>query len=108
MTRAEILSRIKMAEEDAKATVAAAIETKSRKISDATAQSREIIRMAEEEARLSADSEIIEAKKLIKGEREKIVHKGVSDALEIKNKAKKNIEKATQFILTEFERTADA
>jgi len=108
MTKAEILSRIKMAEEEAKATVAAAIETKSRKISDATAQSREIIRKAEEEARLNADSEIIEAKKLIKGEREKIVNKGVSDALEIKNKAKKNIEKATQFILTEFERTADA
>ncbi|MDD5615966.1 MAG: ATP synthase archaeal subunit H [Candidatus Methanoperedens sp.] len=108
MTRAEILSEIKKAEEEAKATVAKANESKNRKISDAAAQSREIVRKAEEDARSGADSEINEAKKVIKGEREKIVQKGVSDALDIKNKAKKNIDKAVTFILTEFERATDA
>ena len=108
MTRAEILSQIKTAEEEAKATVAKGNESKNKKISDAAAQSREIIRKAEEDARVSADSEINEAKKVIKGEREKIVQKGVSDAIEIKNKAKKNIDKAVTFILTEFERATDA
>ncbi len=108
MTRAEILSEIKKAEEDAKATVAKTIEVKNKKITEASARSREIIRKAEEEAQISAESEINEAKKLIKGEREKIVQKGTSEALEMKNRAKKNIDKATQFILTEFERAADA
>ena len=108
MTRAEILSQIKMAEEEAKATVVKTNESKNKKISDATAQSREIIRKAEEDARISSESEINEAKKIIKGEREKIVQKGVSDAIEIKNKAKKNIDKAVTFILNEFERATNA
>jgi V/A-type H+-transporting ATPase subunit G/H len=108
MTRAEILSRIKMAEEEAKATAAKANESKNKKISDATAQSREIIRKAEDDARSSAESEINEVKKVIKGEREKIVQKGVSDSIEIKNKAKKNIDKAVNYILTEFERATNA
>jgi len=108
MTRAEILSEIKKAEEEAKATVVKANESKNKKISDAAAQSREIIRIAEEDARVSVDSEINEAKKVIKGEREKIVQKGVSDAIEIKNKAKKNVDKAVTFILTDFERATNA
>ncbi len=108
MTRAETLTEIKRAEEEAKASVAKAIELKNRKISDAASQSREIIKKAEEDARANADSEIGEQKKLIRAEREKIVQKGASDALEMKTKAKKNVEKATQFILTEFERTVDA
>jgi V/A-type H+-transporting ATPase subunit G/H len=108
MTRAEILSEIKRAEEEVKATVVKANESKNRKISDALGQSREIIRKAEEDARISADSEINEAKKLIKGEREKVVQKGISEALEIKNKAKKNVNKATEFILAEFERATNA
>ena len=108
MTRAEILSEIKKAEEEAKASVAKTIELKNKKISDAAARSREILKKAEEEAQTNADSEISQAKKIIKGEREKIIQKGVSEALEMKNRAKKNIDKATQFILTEFERAADA
>ncbi len=108
MTRAEILSEIKKAEEEAKAVVAKTTELKNKKFSDATARSREIIRKAEEDAQISAESDINEAKKLIKAEREKIVQKGVSEALEMKSRAKKNIAKAREFILTEFERTADA
>ncbi len=108
MTRAETLSEIKRAEEEAKASVSKAIELKNKKISEATSQSREIIKKAEEDARSSADSEINSAKKLIKEERDKIVQKGISEALEIKTRARKNIEKATRFILTECERAVDA
>jgi len=108
MTRAEILSEIKQAEEEAKAIVVKTNELKNKKISEASARSREIIREAEEEAQISADSEINESKKLIKGERENIVQKGASEALEMKNRAKKNVDKATEFILTEFERATDA
>ena len=108
MTKAEILSEIKVAEKEAKALVARAIETKNKKITEAQAQSRDIIRSAEEEARKYADSEIDKAKALIKEEREKIILKGKADADAIKAKAKKNVVNATKFILTEFERAVDA
>ncbi len=108
MTRAEILSDIKQAEEEAKSSVIQANETRNRKISEAHAQAREIIKKAEEEARKSYESAISDARKKIKEEREKIVLAGIAEADESKNKAKKNVQKATKFILTEFERAADA
>ena len=108
MTKAEILSEIKVAEEEAKASVTRATEAKNKKINEAHAQSRDIIRRAEEEAQNYADSEVSKAKALIKEEREKIIRKGRADAEEIKAKAKQNAADATKFILTEFERAVDA
>ncbi len=108
MTKAEILSEIKVAEEEAKTSVARAIEAKNKKISEAQVQSRDIIRSAEVEAQKYSDSEISKTKALIKGEREKIIQKGKVEAEAIKSKAKKNVAPATKFILTEFERTLDA
>jgi len=108
MTKAEILSEIKVAEEEAKASVARAIEAKNKKISDAQAQSRDIIRNAEVEAQKYADSQVSKAKALIKEDREKIIQKGKTEADAIKAKAKNNVANATKFILTEFERAADA
>lgn len=108
MTKAEILSEIKAAEEKAKASVERAIEEKNKKISEAHSQSRDIIRSAEEDAQKNADSQISKAKAQIKEEREKIIQKGKVEADAIKTKAKKNVANVTKFILTEFERTIDA
>ncbi len=108
MTKAEILSEIKVAEEEAKTSVARAIEAKNKKISEAQAQSRDIIQNAEQEAQKYADSEISKVKTLIKEEREKIIQKGKAEADAIKAKAKKNVAPATKFIITEFERAVDA
>ncbi len=108
MTRAEVLLEIKRAEDGAKALVAQASETKIRKISEAQAQSRDIIKSAEEETQKYAESEISKARQLIREEREKILAVGTKEAEEIKNKAKKNVKKATEFILKEFERAVNA
>jgi ATP synthase H subunit len=108
MTRAEILSEIKVAEEEAKASVARAFEAKNKKISEAQTQSKDIIRKADEDSQKTAASKIDGIKKQLKEEREKIIGKGTEEALEIKNRARKNITKATKFILTEFERATDA
>ncbi len=108
MTRAEILSQIKMAEEEAKATVARAIESKNKKIYEAQVQSKEILRNSEEDAQKYFNSEFSKAKALIKEEREKIIQKGKAEAEAIKAKAKNNVPQATKFILTEFERAVDA
>ncbi|MBU4492723.1 MAG: ATP synthase archaeal subunit H [Euryarchaeota archaeon] len=106
MTRAEILSEIKRAEEEAKNLVAQANEARNQRISEAKVQARDILKKAEEEALRYAASEISRAREIIKEEREKIVEKGAEVAEDIKNKARKNITKATKFILTEFERAA--
>ncbi|MFZ3059937.1 MAG: ATP synthase archaeal subunit H [Candidatus Methanoperedens sp.] len=108
MTRAEILSDIRQAEEEAKKLVLQANEARNQKINEAKAKSREIIKKAEEETLEYAAAEINKAREVIKEEREKIVEKGVSEAEDIKKKANKNIPKATKFILTEFERAANA
>lgn len=108
MTRAEILSEIKQAEEEAKNFVAKANEARDKKITEAKAESREIIRKAEEEGLEYASSEINKAREIIRAERDKITDKGSLDAEDIKKKAKKNIPKATKHILTEFERAVNA
>ncbi|VVB89553.1 Uncharacterised protein [uncultured archaeon] len=108
MTRAEILSEIKKAEEEAKAMVAQAAEAKNKKISEAKMAVREIMRKAEEDAAGIAESQINEARKRIQEEKGKIIEKGNLEASEIKQKARKNITKATKFILTDFERAANA
>ncbi len=108
MTRAEILSEIKRAEEEAKNLVARAVEAKTQRISEAKAKAREIIKKAEEENHEYAASELSKAREIIKEEREKLVEKGAEEALDIKKKANKNVAKATKFILTEFERAANA
>ncbi len=108
MTRAEILSEIKRAEEESKALVSLAVEAQDQKISEAQAQSRDIIKSAEEEAQKYAESETNAARKKIKEERENLIEKGIKEANEVKNEAKTNIAKATKFMLTEFEREVDA
>ncbi len=108
MTRAEILSEIKRAEEDAKNLVIQANEARNRRISEAKVQAREIVKGAEEEALRHAEQEMGRAKELIREEREKITAHGIEQAEEIKTKAEKNITKATKFILTEFERAVNA
>ncbi len=108
MTRAEILSEIKQAEEEAKKMVMLANEAKTQRISEAKIQSREIIKQAEEEATKYYVSEINRAKEQIKKERETITEKGLKTAEDVKARARKNIAKANKFILAEFERAVNA
>ena len=108
MSRAEILSGIKQAEEEARKYILLANEAKAKKISEARAQSREIIKKAQEDAALYATSETSKAREMAKIEREKSTDNGKKEAQGIKSKARKNIAKANKFILTEFERAVNA
>lgn len=108
MTRAEILSEIKRAEEEAKKLVIQANEARAQKISEAKAQSREIIKNTEEKAAQYSVSEISSAREKVKKERELIIEKGRKAAEDVKSRARKNIPKANNFILTEFERAVNA
>lgn len=108
MTRAEILSEIKLAEDEAKGSVTRAIAAKNKNINEARAQARGILKSAEEEAAQYYLSEISKAKDQSKKEKETIITKGYQEAEEVKLKAKNNVEKATTFILNEFEKVANA
>ncbi len=108
MTRAEILSEIKRAEDEAKGLVVLAHEARNKKINEGKLQAAEILKSAEEEAAKYYISEIGKAREESKIEKEKLIKKGYQEAEEIKAKAKKNISKATKFIVTEFERAANA
>ncbi len=108
MTRAEILSEIKQAEEEAKKMVMLANEIKTRKISEAKVQSKEIIKQAEEEAASYSAAEISKTKEQNKKERDEIIEKGLKAAEDVKARARKNVAKANKFILAEFERAVNA
>jgi len=108
MTRAEILSEIKRAEEEAKKLVTQANEARDKKILEAKTQSREILKKAEEEALQYSAAEINKAREVIRIEKEKIISKGLEESENIKKKSRTNIPKANKFILTEFERVANA
>ncbi|MFA4955361.1 MAG: ATP synthase archaeal subunit H [Candidatus Methanoperedens sp.] len=108
MSRAEILSEIKQAEEEATKYILLANDAKAKKISDARAQSREIIKKAQEEAAIYSTLETSKAREIAKKEREISTEKGKKEAQDIKTKARKNIAKANTFILTEFERAVNA
>src|SRR5659263_679330 len=107
MSRAEILSGIKQAEEEANKYIMLANEARSKKISEERTQSREIINKVQGEAALYSISETSKARERPKKKREKIVENGKKEAQDIKNKARKNIEKANLYILTEFERAVN-
>jgi V/A-type H+-transporting ATPase subunit G/H len=108
MSRAEILTGIKQAEEEAKNLVLRSNEEKVRKISEARAQSREIIKKAEDDASKNSASEISKVRESAKIERDKVVEKGKKEADEVKSKARKNVAKANKLILAEFERVINA
>lgn len=108
MTRAEILSDIKQAEDEARSLVIQAHESRNKKVNEARSQARDILKSAEEEAAQYFISEISKAKGESKIEKEKLITKGYQEAEEIKTKARKNISYASKFILTEFESVANA
>jgi len=108
MTRAEILSDIKKAEDEAKNMIIQAHEARNQKINEARSQARGVLKSAEEEAAQYYISEISKARDESRKEKEKIITKGYQEAEDIKSKAKNNIPKATKFILTEFESVANA
>lgn len=108
MTRVEILSEIKKAEDDAKTLVSRAVETKNQKVAEGKVLSKDSIIKAEEEALAYAESQLKAAREDIKKEKDQIVNNGKIQAQAAKEKASKNIGKAVKFMLSEFERVANA
>lgn len=104
MAKNEILSEIKKAEESAKSMVDDAIDAKSKRISDARAEAREILRQAEIDAHKAAQDSFKVGEEKILEERDKIVNDGEKNALAMSQKAQANIDKSVNYLVQEFER----
>lgn len=108
MTRAEILSDIKRAEEEARNMAIQANEARIKKINETKSQAREILKSVEEESGKDYMTELTKAREESMREKEKIIRNGLKEAEDIKSKARNNISKAAKFILNEFERASNA
>ncbi|HIH45290.1 MAG TPA: ATP synthase archaeal subunit H [Candidatus Methanoperedenaceae archaeon] len=108
MSKPEILSQIKKAEEYAREVVAQANENRNRRLSDAKAKARNITASAEEDIRKYRDETLASARELLRQDREAILEKGRKDAEAIKSKAQKNVGKAAEYLVSEFERVMHA
>ena len=104
MAKNEILSEIKKAEESAKSMVDDAIDAKNKRISDARAEAREILRQAETDAHKAAQDSFKVGEEKILEERDKIVNDGEKNALAMSQKAQANIDKSVNYLVQEFER----
>ncbi|WP_440956650.1 ATP synthase archaeal subunit H [Methanosarcina sp. Mfa9] len=104
MAKNEILSEIKKAEENAKSMVDQAIESKNKRISDARAEAREILKQAEIDAHKAAQDSFKEGDEKILEERDKIINDGEQNALAMSQKAQANIDKSVNYLVQEFER----
>jgi V/A-type H+-transporting ATPase subunit G/H len=108
MAKDKILSEIKEVEERAKKTVSDSIDTKNERILHAQAEAREIIKQAEIDAQKSAQSALKSAKETIKSENAIIIEDGLHNAESIKEKAEANLDKAVDYLISEFERAIHA
>jgi V/A-type H+/Na+-transporting ATPase subunit G/H len=108
MTKANILSQIKKAEEDTRTMITEANEAKAKKVLEAKNRSRELINEAKNETAVIADSKISQVKEEIKSEKEKMLKEGITAAESIKSKANSNVAKATEYLVEQFERSMHA
>lgn len=108
MTKADILSQIKKAEEDARTMISKANEAKAKKVLEAKNQSREMINESKNESAAIADQKISQAKAKIISEKEKMLKEGITTAESIKSKANSNVAKASEYLVEQFERSIHA
>ena len=108
MAKDKILSEIKEAENLAKKTVSDSIATKNERIAHAHAEAREIIKQAEIDSHKSAQSALKSAQETIKSENAKIIENGLHNAESIKKKSEANLDKAVDYLISEFERAIHA
>lgn len=104
MTKAEILSQIKKAEEDAESIISQADEAKTKKILEAKNQSRELIEKTEIDSQKAGDEKIAQAKTSVVSEKENLLKEGFAAADSIKSEAENNMAKAIETLEEQFER----
>jgi len=102
MAREDILSKIKAAEAEARASVQRAMEEKEKKIADATTEATNIVRTAETTAQEYYDKSIAQAEADVKSKKESIVASGAKNVSSMSSSASTKLDKAVEYLLKEF------
>ncbi len=102
MARHEILSRIKQAEADAKASVQQALQEKDKRIADATTEAANIVRTAEAEAQAFYEKELAKAEGDVKAKKQAIISEGMRKVDALRSSASAKLDKAVEYIMKEF------
>jgi len=102
MTRHEILSEIKSAEAEARASTVRAHQEKEQKISDATAEAANIVRDADSETQAEYDKRLAEAAGQIESKKTSIIDSGIKNIDSMRSKASTNVNAAVEHLTKEF------
>jgi len=102
MTRHEILSEIKSAEAEARASIERAQQEKEQKISDATAEAANTVRDAESEVQAEYDKRLAEAASEIESKKMSIIESGTKNVDSMRSRASANVDAAVEHLLKEF------
>ena len=102
MARDDILSKIKAAEAEVRASVQQAMATKEKKIADATTEAANIVKTAEAEAQDYYDKSIAKADSDVKSKKESIVSSGSKNVSSLSSSAVTKLDKAVEYLMKEF------
>jgi len=102
MARDDILSKIKQAEADARASVQKAMEEKDKKIADATTEATNIIRSAEAESQEYYDKSIAKAEADVKAKKQSIIQSGEKNVSSLNSSASAKLDNAVEYLMKEF------
>jgi V/A-type H+-transporting ATPase subunit G/H len=102
MARDDILSKIKQAEAEARASVQQAMEEKDKKIAAATTEAANIVKSAEAEAQEYYDKSIAKAEADVKSKKQAIIQNGEKNVSSMSSSASAKLDKAVEYLMKEF------
>lgn len=102
MARDDILSKIKQAEAEARASVQKAQEDKDKKIADATAEATNIIKSAEAESQDYYDKSVAKAEADVGAKKQSIIKSGEKNVGSLSSSASAKLDKAVDYLMKEF------
>ena len=104
MAKNDILSEIKDAEKYAKKLIDEANEYRNKRLSDARAQARDIVKQGEFDSVKSAQDALKSGEEQVYAEKDSLTKQGETDANSMIEKAQVNVGPAVDFLVQEFER----
>jgi V/A-type H+-transporting ATPase subunit G/H len=102
MARDDILSKIKQAEAEARASVQQAMEEKDKKTAAATTEAANIIKSAEAEAQEYYDKSIAKEEADVKAKKQAIIQSGEKNVSSLNSSASAKLDKAVEYLMKEF------
>jgi len=102
MARDDILSKIKMAEAEARTAVQRVLEEKEKKIAAATTEAVNLVKSAEIEAQDYYDKSVAKAESDVKTKKQSIIQSGDKNVNSLSGSASAKLDKAVEYLMKEF------